>query len=91
MFIRYRYNLFQLKCNENFTDYHSPDNFKMCYNLFQTDRGIIDKVLDGGYVAFDSSSGWTTRDEYLQCRIIDLPIAFSEQLSHIPSSKNTQI
>lgn len=61
----------------------------MCCNRFQTDRGMVEKVLGGGYVAFDSSSGWTTRDEYLQCKVIDLPIAFSEQLSHIHNSKFT--
>ena len=33
-----------------------------------------------GYAAFDSSSGWMTRPAYLRCEVIDLPIAYSEQV-----------
>ena len=43
---------------------------------------MIDWVLNRGYAAFDSSSGWKTRTQYLKCKVIALPIAYSEQLSH---------
>lgn len=36
-----------------------------------------------GYAAFDSSSGWMTRPAYLRCEVIDLPIAYSEQVIKI--------
>ena len=39
-----------------------------------------EKVLGGGYAAFDSSSGWMTRAPYLQCKVISLPIAYAEQV-----------
>ena len=41
---------------------------------------MIEKVLGGGYAAFDSSSGWMTRAPYLQCKVISLPIAYAEQV-----------
>ena len=41
---------------------------------------MLEKVLEGGYAAFDSSSGWMTRPQYLQCKVISLPIAFAEQV-----------
>ena len=46
------------------------------------------KVLEGGYAAFDSSGAWMPRREYLDCRVIDLPIAYSEQLSHTHTRMN---
>ena len=44
---------------------------------------MIEKVLGGGYAAFDSSSGWMTRPPYLQCKVISLPIAYAEQVYEV--------
>ena len=44
---------------------------------------MMEKVLGGGYAAFDSSSGWMTRAPYLQCKVISLPIAYAEQVYEI--------
>ena len=52
------------------------------YSL-QTTAGVFEKVLEGGYGAFESSSGWKNRPQYLKCLVIDLPITYSEQLSHM--------
>ena len=41
---------------------------------------MLEKVLEGGHAAFDSSSGWMTRPPYLQCKVIALPIAYAEQV-----------
>ena len=48
--------------------------------IFQSDDQLLEKLLDGGYAVFDSASGWKTKPEYLDCLIVDLPIAFSEQV-----------
>ena len=48
--------------------------------IFQSDDQLLEKLLDGGYAVFDSASGWKTKPEYLDCSIVDLPIAFSEQV-----------
>ena len=51
--------------------------------FIQTDDEMMEKVLGGGYAAFDSSSGWMTRAPYLQCKVISLPIAYAEQVYEI--------
>ena len=48
--------------------------------IFQSDDQLLEKLLEGGYAVFDSASGWKTKPEYLDCSIVDLPIAFSEQV-----------
>ena len=48
--------------------------------IFQSDDQLLEKLLEGGYAVFDSASGWKTKPEYLDCLIVDLPIAFSEQV-----------
>ena len=48
--------------------------------LFQTDVELLEMTLEGDYAAFDSSSGWKAKPEYLECLIIALPIAYSEQV-----------
>jgi hypothetical protein len=47
-------------------------------------------MLEGENAAFDSSSGWKAKPEYLECLIIALPIAYSEQvrLINIESKQN---
>ena len=47
---------------------------------FQSDDQLLAKILEGGYAVFDSASGWKTKPEYLDCLIVDLPIAYSEQV-----------
>ena len=49
--------------------------------LFQSDAQLLEMTLEGDYAAFDSSSGWKAKPEYLDCQIIALPIAYSEQVS----------
>ena len=47
---------------------------------FQSDDQLLAKLLEGGYAVFDSASGWKTKQEYLDCLIVDIPIAYSEQV-----------
>ena len=49
-------------------------------SYFQSDDQLLAKILEGGYAVFDSASGWKTKPEYLDCLIVDLPIAYSEQV-----------
>ena len=53
---------------------------------------MVEKVLEGGYAAVYSSYNWMASKEYLECLVIDLPIAYSEQLSHMKhKTKNNNI
>ena len=54
-------------------------------SYFQSDDQLLAKILEGGYAVFDSASGWKTKPEYLDCLIVDLPIAYSEQVCQFKS------
>ena len=56
-------------------------HFLEVFLLFlQSDDQLLAKMLEGGYAVFDSASGWKTKPEYLDCLIVDIPIAYSEQV-----------